>query len=159
MKQKRLGEIKKRMSTMNNIETTPLWLFWHAKCKDVLHAHISHGHVFFNEQSFERHRTWIHAHMKLRREMTQRLWKFCFIPFNLIKIQLNWTQIGEENIEKFPGNIPLKLLLFKKKTKIWQDTISCLFTWEWTKQNLNWNLKRWNTIVYLNDFDNKLTIE
>jgi hypothetical protein len=34
--------------------------------------------------------------------------KHCFVPFNWIKNQLNWTQTGGENIENLFGNKALK---------------------------------------------------
>ncbi len=42
---KKLGKIKRRLNIMNNIETTPSWLFLHVKCRGIFQLSLLHQHL------------------------------------------------------------------------------------------------------------------
>jgi hypothetical protein len=76
-----------------------------------------------------------------------------------IELKRNKMQIGGEGIEIFLVNVMLKYEIFKK-TKIFKNTLPCLFIWEWAKHILVWNCPMmmrtydlWNLkLSYLNEF-------
>jgi hypothetical protein len=52
-------------------------------------------------------------------------------------------QIDGEDIETLLENMMLEKKDFVQKTKIWINTIRCLFPWEWTKLIPNLKLSKW----------------